>query len=34
VMHYAIDNKWQWVDGISVAELENTLSTKKRRSAR
>jgi len=34
VMHYALDNEWQWVDGASVSEIQAALSTRRRRNAR
>ena len=34
VMHYALDNEWQWVDGVSVSEIHTALSTRRRRKAR
>jgi hypothetical protein len=34
VMHYALDNKWQWVEGTPISEIEGALSTRKRRRGR
>ena len=34
VMHYALEKNWQWVDGVSVAEIESKLSRKRPSRAR
>jgi len=33
IMHYALDNEWQWVAGAPVSEIQDALSTRKRRKA-